>query len=638
MKNSILAIISVVVFVLSFGLYATSQAEIETALDLGAGIKIIELGQYKGNNPKDWKIANKGSFPGDRSKHIENPSGIDAALVGSSCLKLPMPSTKVGYESMINLRSRNYFVIQVQGDGELTFNYRTSMDGQQDEKFIIYMYNGSNAAQLKADDTDTPAEDAPTITTSYYNELFSDTGTWQKVETFDGEKYYSEDGDTWWNDGSVELSSSENDAYTRNIVFAVVGKADKDSWGDKFELDNEQISLEYIENAVYIDNLQWTPDETQPQKVSFEPEPVEGGFQKSQMILLNSDYDASVFDFYYTTDGTTPTKKSKKYTTTGSADDGTLKSPIVLSENTTLKVAVFEKATKYNGNTAGNSAVEVVSKTYTFAIPTPTVSMADGAAFSDTTIFTITGDYYDEITYVYTLDGTTPTANSTAITTANNTAVLTLQNTSLDGETLKIAALCDEKVSAPLTLNLSRVATPTVVFQLDGTVASATDNIFDAQVTWSAPAGCVITPDSITSLTSDGTVRYYAPGTDTALSSLITERNFVNANQELPVNKEDILGSTSTADGWYLYTVPKQISAASGKTLAAWLNAYEYDSANKCYRQAECIANGASYWVYATTIDWSAAPTIKCTTSTPESTTPAPAYKWEKGRFAPLSE
>ena len=175
--------------------------------------------------------------------------------------------------------------------------------------------------------------------------------------------------------------------------------------------------------------------------------PAAGTYTSVQTVTIaDATTGASI---YYTTDGSTPTTSSPKYTT-----------PITVNSTETIKA--IATATSYSNST-------VASAGYTINLPpaaTPTFSPAAGIY---TSVQTVTiSDTTAGVSIYYTTDGSTPTTSSTRYAGA-----ITVSST----ETIKaIAAAASYSnsvvASAAYTINLPTVATP-IFSPASGTFTSA---------------------------------------------------------------------------------------------------------------------------------------------------------------------
>lgn len=113
-----------------------------------------------------------------------------------------------------------------------------------------------------------------------------------------------------------------------------------------------------------------------------------GSYTSLFTTTLSADSGAVI---YYTTDGSTPTTSSKKYT-----------SALEISKTVTLKIIACID---------GMTSSDVVTYEYTFKVPTPTSDTKSGSITDDTIIYLACSDY-DAAIY-YTTDGKDPTTKST---------------------------------------------------------------------------------------------------------------------------------------------------------------------------------------------------------------------------------
>jgi len=162
--------------------------------------------------------------------------------------------------------------------------------------------------------------------------------------------------------------------------------------------------------------------------------PAGGTYASAQTVTLSDSTSGA--SIYYTTDGSTPTTSSTKYT-----------AAISVAANTTLKA--IAAASGYN-----NSAV--ASATYTIQLPaaTPTFSPAAGT-YSSAQSVTISDSTAGASIY-YTTDGSTPTTASTKYTapvSVGSTSTLKAIATAAGFSTSAVA-------SAAYTINIPTAATP----------------------------------------------------------------------------------------------------------------------------------------------------------------------------------
>ena len=221
-----------------------------------------------------------------------------------------------------------------------------------------------------------------------------------------------------------------------------------------------------------------------------------GVYTSAQTVSL-ADSSASAV-IYYTTDGSTPTTASAKYTT-----------PLTISATTTVNAIA---------TVTGNSNSAVASSVYTInlpAAPAPAFSLAAGTYTSIQTVSL--SDSIAGAAIFYTVDGSAPTVNS-----ARYTAPLTVSTTT----TVNAIAIAAGYNSSPVasgtfTINLPAAAMPTFS-PVAGTYTSVqTVSIADAT------AGAVIyyTVDGSTPTTASA--KFVAPLT---VSTTTTIRALATAN------------------------------------------------------------------------------------------------------------
>lgn len=176
----------------------------------------------------------------------------------------------------------------------------------------------------------------------------------------------------------------------------------------------------------------WTVDSTKP---TVSASPKGGTYSAAQTVTLTSSEAGSIF---YTTNGSTPTAASTKYT-----------APVSISSNTTLKFIAVD--------TAGNPS-DVGSELYTIQAVVPlTVSASPkGGTYSAAQTVTLTANKPGSI--YYTTDGTAPTASS-----AKYTAPLSVSSTT----TLRFLAFDTAGNSSAVVTELYTIqaAPPAMLFQ-----------------------------------------------------------------------------------------------------------------------------------------------------------------------------
>ena len=580
---------------------AIKAANIQAALDSPEGVVFSAPGNYCGSNDS-WAV-NTATIP-------KIPSNIDGKVtwVGKSCLIGAVPSTR-GFERYWNLRSRNYFTLTVQGPGTLTFKYRTSLDDYTEAKLVAYLYGGNNATALQVDEYDSPIDETPASTVLPFEVLFEDSGYWSEYSERWGEMVYDLTGDEFWNTATFEIGT---DAYTHTITIAIVGSAKYDQYGNLFSsyiLDEEYEG--YVrENRVYLDAMTWTPEEL-PDAVILSAE-TGTTFVDSMTVYVDSDYDLEAFDFYYTTDGTQPSLQSTKISyqeeeviddddwgddddnDDDDDDDDDDDGGIVITQDCTLWVRAYE--------TKSSTWVGEAKASYHRVGPTPEVTVSPIQDFSDRTKLEFVARSENTITYYYTLDGTEPTTKSTKSTDG----VVTLANSKLVGKTLKVIAVeSGGYTSVPADCLLTRAASPTLSWQIDGVPSQETCFAETVQVSASASeeATTLLNPASGW-LTASGSVQAVAL-VEGMLASLPVKQSFVLLDTLLPMTAEALFGIDVDLSGWGFFTLPGEMSLSDRQLLAAFLKPFALE--RQAFARTLALELGQTYLVWLPSVDFSAA-------------------------------
>jgi hypothetical protein len=180
-----------------------------------------------------------------------------------------------------------------------------------------------------------------------------------------------------------------------------------------------------------------------------------GTYSSAQTVTLTDQTGGAIF--YYTTDGSTPTTSSTKYT-----------APIKVSTSETIKA--IATATGYATSAVGSASYTIsaskVAATPAFSITAGTYAVAQTVSITDAT---------SGATIYYTTNGTTPTTSSTKYTAAIKV---------LATETIKAIAVATNYTNsavASATYTVSTVAATPAFSVVAGTYASAqTVSITDA--------------------------------------------------------------------------------------------------------------------------------------------------------------
>jgi hypothetical protein len=280
----------------------------------------------------------------------------------------------------------------------------------------------------------------------------------------------------FWHEAAIVL---DGDKYSHTLVFSALSPAKYDNNGDLISNADFVYDGEIVENNIYLDDFRWIPDaaEEAPQVVVFS-EPDGSAFANKMLLTLSTEYKESVFRFFYTTDGSEPTTRSKEYVIydpEGTNDDVDIDIDnnygILLTADTTVKVLAVDRK---SGEKVGVYSASYVCK----QLDAPKITLIPQPGFADRTTVRFAGNYldFDFFTIRYTLDGSEPTENSAS------GVEFTLDNSQLAGKTLKVIAVVEDKFfSEVASMELVR-AQCDVTWEIDGATGNQNERIFLQQV------------------------------------------------------------------------------------------------------------------------------------------------------------
>lgn len=245
-------------------------------------------------------------------------------------------------------------------------------------------WNNSNVA----DYTYTYKVETPTSeihSNGFINGQFENTATIElDCDTDNATIYYTIDGTVPTTSSNTYTEAINIDATTNIRAIAV-----KENW------DNSDMLDIYYMEAVTVVEPTFNPDNNQTFTEAFD---------------LKITCETSGATLYYTTDGTEPTDEGTGYT-----------SPININLNKTTTIKIF-------GAKSGIFPSPVITKTFTFKVPAPSIEITDETANSKTISISCTNA--DKI--YYTIDGSDPTISDTRVEyIGNNTTVTLYENTTV---------------------------------------------------------------------------------------------------------------------------------------------------------------------------------------------------------------
>lgn len=252
--------------------------------------------------------------------------------------------------------------------------------------------------------------------------------------------------------------------------------------------------------------------------------PAAGTFTSAQSVSL-SDATAGA-SIYYTADGTTPSSASTLFSST---------TPIVVSATTTIKAIAV--ATGYL-----NSGV--ASATYTINLPaaaTPTFSPAPGT-FTSAQMVSLADTTTGAVIH-YTVDGSTPSANSTVFTTG--TPIVVNATATINAIAVASGFSNSAVATGTFTINLPAAATPTF--------SPAPGNYTTTQSV------------SLVDATTGAAIYYTTDGsTPTASSKMFSQATPISISTTTTINAIAVAtGYSNSAVATGTYTFPSNVSAVS---------------------------------------------------------------------------
>ena len=408
----------------------------------------------------------------------------------------------------------------------------------------------------------------------------------------------------FWNEYSFIVPT---DKYTHTYYVALLAPY-KDDPDDYWAPEDDEV----VVNLAWLDNFIWEPDEdvilcalsgdTAHPNRQFGPE--------GMYVSVISDYNDGenlLLDYWYTTDGSTPTrngKKSKKY----DGEEGIFLPGTTPVGNVTVRVAAYYKTTQ----------VGTCSATYTRRknVGTPVVKAAALDDFSPALTLTLACDAdAQDITYYYTLDGSRPTEASQKA----DGATLRLQKPA----TVSVVAGDGASVSAtPLVLQVTQASAPQLEVTADGQKTANTVFSHAASVRASAATGSLryrldggaATPYTApVAVTQSATLAFVACGEANTATGLY---RLNSAAAEITLARESASdGAWATAQvaafragEWNLFAVTRRLSDESAAAIAAWLHPYAYNTRTHAYERAATLQPGTACLVHTSLVEEASRP------------------------------
>ncbi len=519
---------------------------------------------YKDTNNSGWTVQ-------EGNKYSTSP------IKGDSCLRADLP-TDPDKKSSNALEAR--LVFKVYGPGTFSFYYKTSCDSDSSSDFYcdgdgIYVY----------------------VDGEPYNVGAPMTG-------------YGENSEYDWayQDNNAEVTVEGNGYHTVMIVFAK--DLPKTDWDGKYVPDGPQKPVKsdydgdtesYNEdlaeynalkalffNTVWLDGVKWT---TTPLSLEWRNDEkdiidVNGNYiDVAYLIPSTNAFDmGSGYAVRYTLDGSNPTTNSPEFD-----EEDTF---LTVMQSCTAKAAIF-----VNGKM--DTSVGVVSKQVTIKAKTPVLAV-DAAASTDTQIvLKPTEAVFASNTFVYTLDGTDPTADSTVgdpemgiiVTDECTVKARCVREGITDSD---VSSFTVRKLQSPIyrLLNQADQEEPNGVTTGDS-LRLVVENP-DPTLKYGSSADAITTPYTAPVTVNVGTSIYLRCAEEGCIPSEIVCVEVKKADMTVVWGQ----GDYALEVGWNLVSFPMALTRDSVQALVQRLRLFGFDAENRSYYHATNVEPGRAYLVF----------------------------------------